>query len=164
MQLVYVTRKVKQKTMLRKAEEKDIARIAEIIVFTKRHTYRDIFKNDEVSFNVIQVLSEADSFKKPHALDNMYVYDDGIVKAMINAEITNDKITISDFYVDKFFQNEGIGTYVMNEFIKMGKKIYFWVLDRNTPAREFYEKLGFKLTGVKQEFENSGFYILQYSL
>ena len=46
--------------MLRKAEEKDIARIAEIIVFTKRHTYRDIFKNDHVSFNVIQVLSEAE--------------------------------------------------------------------------------------------------------
>ena len=147
--------------MLRKAEEKDIARIAEIIVFTKRHTYRDIFKNDHVSFNVIQVLSEAEGFKKPHALDNMYV--DGIVKAMINAEVTDDKITISDFYVDKFFQGEGIGTYVMNEFIKMDKPIYFWVLDKNMPAREFYEKLGFKLTGVKQEFENSGFYILQYA-
>ena len=88
--------------MLRKAEEKDIARIAEIIVFTKRHTYRNIFKNDHVSFNVIQVLSEAEGFKKPHALDNMYVYDDGIVKAMINAEVAEDKITISDFYVDKF--------------------------------------------------------------
>lgn len=149
--------------MLRKATEKDIARIAEIIVFTKRHTYRDIFKNDEVSFNVIQVLSEAEGFKKPHALDNMYVYDDGIVKAMINAEVGEDKITISDFYVDKFFQGEGIGTYVMNEFIKMGKPIYFWVLDKNEPARVFYEKLGFKLTGVKQEFEDSGFYILQYA-
>ena len=149
--------------MLRKATEKDIARIAEIIVFTKRHTYRDIFKNDEVSFNVIQVLSEAEEFRKPHALDNMYVYDDGIIKAMINAEVGEDKITISDFYVDKFFQGEGIGTYVMNEFIAMKKPIYFWVLDKNEPARIFYEKLGFKLTGVKQEFENSGFYILQYA-
>ena len=82
---------------------------------------------------------------------------------MINAEVAENKITISDFYVDKFFQGEGIGTYVMNEFIKMGKPIYFWVLDKNMPAREFYEKLGFKLTGVKQEFEDSGFYILQYA-
>ena len=89
--------------MLRKAEEKDIARIAEIIVFTKRHTYRDIFKNDHVSFNVIQVLSEAKGFKKPHALDNMYVYDDGIVKAMINAEVTDDKITISDNGIPYFY-------------------------------------------------------------
>lgn len=151
--------------MLRKAEKKDIARIAEIIIFTKRHTYRDIFKNDHVSFNVMQVLSEAETYSKPHALDNMFVYDDGIVKAMINAEITDEKITISDFYVDKFFQGEGIGTYVMKEFEKManGRKIYFWVLDKNTPAREFYEHLGFSLTGIKQEFENSGFYILQYS-
>ena len=110
--------------MLRKAEKKDIARIAEIIIFTKRHTYRDIFKNDHVSFNVMQVLSEAETYSKPHALDNMFVYDDGIVKAMINAEITDEKITISDFYVDKFFQGEGIGTYVMKEFEKMCKALH----------------------------------------
>ena len=154
-----------EKFMLRKAEKKDLSRIAEIIIFTKRHTYRDIFKNDHVSFNVMQVLSEAENYSKPHALDNMFVYDDGIVKAMINAEITDEKITISDFYVDKFFQGEGIGKYVMKEFEKIanGRKIYFWVLDQNIPARKFYEHLGFNLTGVKQEFENSGFYILQYA-
>lgn len=37
--------------LIRKAENKDISRIAEIIVFTKRVTYRPIFKNDFVSFN-----------------------------------------------------------------------------------------------------------------
>ena len=35
--------------LIRKAENKDISRIAEIIVFTKRVTYRPIFKNDFVS-------------------------------------------------------------------------------------------------------------------
>ena len=91
---------------LRKATIEDIPRIAEIIVFTKRHTYRDIFKNDEVSFNVIQVLSEAERYSQSGALDDMYVYDDGIVKAMINAHIEEDYIELSDFYVDKFFQKE----------------------------------------------------------
>lgn len=152
---------------LRKATIEDIPRIAEIIVFTKRHTYRDIFKNDEVSFNVIQVLSEAERYSQSGALDDMYVYDDGIVKAMINAHIEEYYIELSDFYVDKFFQKEGIGTYVMNEFMKQAnidaKEIKFWVLDKNVPARKFYENLGFRLTGVSQEFENSGFFILQYS-
>ena len=69
--------------MLRKAENKDIARIAEIIIFTKRVTYRPIFNNDNVSFNVMQVLSEAQEYSKPNGLDNMYVYDDGIVKAIV---------------------------------------------------------------------------------
>lgn len=152
---------------LRKATLDDIPRIAEIIVFTKRHTYRDIFKNDNVSFNVIQVLSEAERYSQHNALNDMYVYDDGIVKAMINAHIEDDYIELSDFYVDKFFQKEGIGTYVMNEFMKQAnedaKEIRFWVLDKNEPARKFYENLGFKLTSIKQEFEDSGFYILQYA-
>ena len=143
MQLVYVTRKVKQKTMLRKAEEKDIARIAEIIVFTKRHTYRDIFKNDEVSFNVIQVLSEADSFKKPHALDNMYVYDDGIVKGLIHIEGTE----IKELYVDHFFQSQGIGA----RLIEFAKETHYadhlWAIEKNTRAIAFYEAHGFQLTG-----------------
>ena len=37
--------------MIRKAEPKDISRIAEILVFTKRMKYRSIFHNDEYSFN-----------------------------------------------------------------------------------------------------------------
>ncbi len=154
--------------MLRKATEKDIARIAEIIVFTKRHTYRDIFKNDNVSFNVIQVLSEADSLRKPNALKNQYVYDDGIVKAIINADYQEDRIVLSDFYVDNFFQHEGIGTYIMKYFIeeskRLNKKLSFVVLDKNVRAIKFYEYVGFKYTGEKEEFENSGFYLLKYEI
>jgi len=96
----------------------------------------------------------------------MYVYDDGIVKAMINARLTDKYIELSDFYVDPYFQHEGIGTSIMSEFEKTAKNskknIRFWVLDKNEPAREFYEKIGYKLTGTKEEFEDSGFYILQY--
>lgn len=154
--------------MLRKATEKDIARIAEILVFTKRTTYRDIFKNDYVSFNVIQVLSEAENLRKPNALKHQYVYDDGVVKAIINAEVMENEIKLSDFYVDPFFQKEGIGTFTMKKFIddakKDGKKLWFWVLNKNVRAIEFYEKLGFKYSGIKEEFEDSGFYILRYEM
>jgi len=33
--------------MIRKAEEKDVSRIAEILVFDKRVHYRSIFHNDD---------------------------------------------------------------------------------------------------------------------
>ena len=121
--------------MLRQATEKDIARISEIIVFTKRTTYRDIFKNDEVSFNVIQVLSEAENLKKAHALDNIYVYDDGIVKGMIYAFFNDSEIELNEFYVDPFFQREGIGSYILNSLISKAKKlkkpVELWVLEEN---------------------------------
>lgn len=154
--------------MLRKATKKDIGRIAEIIVFTKRQTYRDIFKNDYVSFNVINVLNEAEGYSKEGALANQFVYEDSeIVKAIICAEAKDDEILLSDFYVDPFFQKEGIGTSIMQSFMndaaEAGKKLSFWVLNKNVNAIGFYENLGFTYTGIKEEFEDSGFYILKYS-
>lgn len=152
--------------MLRKAKKEDISRIAEIIVFTKRQTYRDIFKNDYVSFNVIQVLSEAEELNIEGSLDNMYVYDDGIVKAVITIQDSSNKIELSDFYVDMFFQNEGVGTKII-DLVKekaksTNKKVSLYVLDKNTQAIKFYEKSDFKFNGNKKEYENSGFYLLQY--
>ena len=79
-----------------------------------------------------------------------------------------NEIKLSDFYVDPFFQKEGIGTFTMKKFIddakKDGKKLWFWVLNKNVRAIEFYEKLGFKYSGIKEEFEDSGFYILRYEM
>ncbi len=40
---------------IRKAVVSDASRIAEILIFTKRMNYREIFKNDEVSFGEMQI-------------------------------------------------------------------------------------------------------------
>lgn len=68
--------------MIRKAEKKDISRIAEILVFDKRMNYRSIFKNDDYSFHVLQVLDVAKEYAQPEILDHIFVYDDGIVKGL----------------------------------------------------------------------------------
>lgn len=149
--------------MLRKAENKDIARIAEIIIFTKRVTYRPIFNNDNVSFNVMQVLSEAQEYSKPNGLDNMYVYDDGIVKAIVKYWLDNGEVEISDFYVDWFFQNQGLGTKILDEIFAKGYPVSLYVLDKNEKAIKFYEHYGFTYCNEKKEFENSGFFMLKYS-
>jgi putative acetyltransferase len=82
--------------VIRKAEPKDISRIAEILVFTKRMKYRSIFHNDEYSFNELQVVKVADEFNDPELLDKVWVYDDGIVKGMIHLEGKE----IAELYVD----------------------------------------------------------------
>ena len=150
--------------MLRKAETKDISRIAEILIFTKRVTYRPIFKNDHVSFNVMQVLNEIERLRKPHEMDNLYVWDDGIVKAMITLKIEPDKVWITDFYVDTFFQNEGVGSRILETIFEQnkGKEIHANPLDQNVRAVKYYEKKGFVYTGKKEEFLDSGFYMLDY--
>ena len=148
--------------MLRKAGNRDISRIAEILIFTKRTTYRPIFKNDKVSFNEMQVLKEKEKLSQPSALDNIYVYDDGIVKATVKIEDIGEKTKVSEFFVDPFFQGEGIGTKILNNVIEKSKEVFLYVLDKNERAIRFYVKMGFKYTGEKEEFLNSGFYILKY--
>lgn len=148
--------------MLRKADNRDISRIAEILIFTKRTTYRPIFKNDNVSFNEMQVLNEIEKLSQPSALDNIYVYDDGIVKATVKIEDIGEKTKVSEFFVDPFFQGEGIGTKILNNVIEKSKEVFLYVLDKNERAIRFYVKMGFKYTGEKEEFLNSGFYMLKY--
>ena len=43
--------------MIRQATERDLSRIAEILVFVKRMKFRPIFQDDDYSFNKLQVLT-----------------------------------------------------------------------------------------------------------
>ena len=132
--------------MIRKAEPKDLSRIAEILVFTKRMKYRAIFHNDEYSFNELQVVKVADEFKDPELLDKVWVYDDGIIKGMLHL----DGKEISELYVDYFFWKEGIGSKLV-EFAKEKFNAKFvWTLEKNEDAIRFYEEHGFKLNGKRQ--------------
>ena len=70
--------KIMNEKNIRKAELKDLSRIAEILVFAKRIKYRSIFNNDDYSFNELQVVKLVEEYGKPKILDNIWVYDDGI--------------------------------------------------------------------------------------
>ncbi len=89
---------------IRKANKGDLSRIAEILVFVKRMKYRSIFKNDFYSFGELQVITVAGECSD--LLDNIWVYDDGIVKGMIHIEDGE----IMKLYVDYFFWGQGVGS------------------------------------------------------
>ena len=142
--------------MIRKAEPKDLSRIAEILVFTKRIKYRSIFHNDEYSFNELQVVKLVEEYGNSKALDNIWVYDDGIVKGMIHLEGKE----IAELYVDYFFWKEGIGSKLV-EFAKEKFDAKFvWTLEKNEDAIRFYEAHGFKLNGKRQLEEGTPEYIV----
>lgn len=139
--------------MLRKATMQDVSRIAEIIVFGKRVAYRPIFNNDVVSFNELQVMYLVEEYKKnPTLVDNMLVYDDGIIKGVINRIFKDDAIEICEFYVEPFFKGNGIGKELIQQVIleaRTSKKnrIFLWVIEDNLSARKFYENNGFIASG-----------------
>ncbi len=150
--LIYMERK-----FIRRAEKRDISRIAEILVFVKRIKFRPIFQDDAYSFGELQVLSVAEQYGKPDILEKIYVYDDGIVKGLIHIE----KNEIVELYIDYFFQSRGIGSSLI-EYAKEKYSVDFlWALEKNVAAIRFYEAHGFQLTDTKKFEEGTTEYLVR---
>ena len=147
----------RDETMIRKAMIDDLSRIAEILVFVKRIKYRPIFQDDDYSFGELQVLRVAEKYKNPDILNNMWVYDDGIVKGLIHIEGNE----IVELYVDYFFHKQGVGSALI-EYAKENHPItYLWVIEKNKEAIQFYERHGFHITNDKKYEEGTTEYIVK---
>lgn len=141
---------------IRKAETRDLSRIAEILVFVKRINYRPIFQNDAYSFGELQVMSVMLEYASPKLLESIWVYDDGIVKGMIHIE--GDEIR--ELYVDHFFQNQGVGAQLI-EFAKEQFSVqYLWALEKNAGAIRFYGRHGFIPTDTRMPEEGTPEYLV----
>lgn len=133
--------------MIRCAELRDASRIAEISVFSKRKNYRQIFHDDKVSFGEIQVYPLARSYiESPESLSEIWVYDDAFVKGFIRL----DGRLIAELYVDPFFENQGIGSSLINFATKNKGCDRVWCLEKNTNAIRFYYRHGFSFSGEKR--------------
>ena len=140
--------------MIRKAEKKDLSRIAEIQIFNYRLFFYPIFKSDEYYFDELQVPALMKDYETE--LDSLYVYDDGVVKGFIKVEGTY----IARLFVEPVLQNGAIGTrlleYAVNEF----HADHLWALEKNAKAIRFYERNGFALTGEKKLEEGTTEYLV----
>lgn len=142
---------------IRRATTNDASRLAEILIFAKRVAYRDIFKNDLVSFGKMQVYPLAKEYiDSQEKLKDVYVYDDEFVKGMLR--IAGNEI--SELYIDPFFQGQKIGS-ALFDFAKGKGCNNLWVLEKNIPAISFYTKHGFTLTNERKLFPSTSEYIVK---
>jgi len=159
--------------MIRQAEYKDISRIAEILIFTKRASYRPIFHNDKISFGEMQVLTLAEKYQAdPGRLAHMWVYEEEFVKGLITLQKTDlqtdiPMLQIEELYVDVFFHNEKIGSRLLSFAENMAREqnlagMFLWVLEKNEHAREFYRRHGFVPCKDRQLEEGTPEYIIKY--
>ncbi len=143
---------------IRKAKTNDLSRIAEIYIFNNRMNYFPIFKDEKFSFDELQVVSLIDSyFKKDEILNNIYVFDSGIIKGFIQMNTTE----ICKLYVDTFFQSQGIGDKLITYAIKELHADHLWALEKNIRAISFYQKHGFHLTNEKIFEEGTTEYLVK---
>lgn len=143
---------------IRKANQKDLSRIAEIYVFNNRMNFWPIFKEDGFSFGELQVVTMIDNyFGKDEILKTISVYDDGLIKGFIQTNGTE----LCKIYVDTFFQSSGIGKELIEYAICKYRTNNLWALEKNEKAISFYKKHGFNLTGEKKYEEDTIEYLVQ---
>ena len=143
---------------IRQANEQDVSRIAEILVFNNRVNFYPIFRDDEYSFGELQVVTVADQYRKDKAaLENTYLYDDGVVRGLIRVEHGE----IKKLFVDTFFQRRGIGGKLIKFAIKEKQADRLWALEKNIGAIRLYERYGFRLTGEKTFEDGTTEYLVE---
>ena len=142
---------------IRRAEARDISRIAEILVFVKRLNFLHIFNDYDYSFGELQVLRVAEELSAAGGLDGIWVYDDGIVKGLIRI----DGEEIKTLYVDHFFQSMGIGAKLLDFACRNFPIRFLWAIEKNTRAIAFYERHGFHKTGIREFEEGTTEYLIR---
>ena len=140
---------------IRKATIDDLARIAEIVIFNYRLNFYPIFKNDDFYFNELQVPTIMKQYES--SIDNMWVYDDGAVKGII--QIENQEI--KRLFVEPVLQGKCIGSMLLKYAIDYHNANSLWALEKNTHAIRFYERHGFIVTADKKLEEDTTEYLVR---
>ena len=145
---------MEKETYIRKANSKDLPRIAEIQVFNYRLYFYPIFKMDEYFFHELSV----PALMKEYAagLDSLYVYDDGAVKGFIRIEGTY----IARLFVEPVLQNALIGSRLLEYAVREHNADHLWALEKNVKAIRFYERHGFIVTGEKKPEDGTSEYLV----
>ena len=106
----------------------------------------------------MQVVSLIDNyFKKDEIINNIYVFDNGIIKGFMQMNGTE----IDKLFVDTSFQSEGIGSELIEYAIKELHADNLWALEKNIRAISFYQRHGFHLTGQKKFEEDTTEYLVK---
>lgn len=143
---------------IRQAQEKDVSRIAEILVYNNRVNFFPIFKDEDYSFGKLQVMSVANEYlRDKEKLQNTFIFDDGVIRGFIQLSGRE----IQKLYVDTFFQNMGIGAALISFAVKEKQSNFLWALEKNTGALRFYEKHGFRRTEERTLEEGTREYLVK---
>lgn len=142
---------------IRPAREADLGRIAEIEVFNYRSNFYPIFRDDDYYFSEITTVNRMDAFR--NCLDELWVYDDGVVKAFMQVSGTQ----LKKLFVEPALQRQGIGASLLAHAVSLGAD-HLWALEKNVRAIAFYQQHGFRPTSMRMLEEDTTEFLIELSL
>lgn len=140
---------------IRKAETRDLARIAEIEIFNYRLNFYPIFQDDQFYFGELQVPNLMERYK--NALDSFFVYDDGVVKGFV--QVCGSEVR--KLFVEPVLQSHGIGAKLIEHAVTELNADTLWALEKNVRAIAFYERHGFRRTSERKLEEDTDEYLVR---
>ena len=140
---------------VRQATIADLSRIAEIVIFNYRLNFYPIFQNDDYYFNELQVSKVVKQYED--VVGNMWVYDDGAIKGVIQIENSE----IKKLFVEPALQGKSIGSSLLKYAIVEHKANTLWALEKNVRAIRFYMRHGFNVTTDKKLEEDTTEYLVR---
>ena len=140
---------------IRQATNADLPRIAEIVIFNYRLNFYPIFQDDDYYFGELQVPNVMKQYEG--IVGNMWVYDDGVVKGVV--QIENGEI--KKLFVEPALQGKSIGSVLLKYAVEEHKATTLWALEKNVRAIRFYERHGFKVTTDKKLEEDTTEYLVR---
>ena len=143
---------------IRRADESDLLRVAEIEVFNYRLNFYPIFKNDEFYFSELNVLDKIKEYN--NKTDSIFVYDDGTVKGFIMIDGTK----IEKLFVEPVLHGNSIGRKLLEFAVNEQKANCLWALEKNERAIAFYKRFGFHLTDEKIPEEDTDEFLVKMKL
>lgn len=153
--------------MIREAEVKDAARIAEIDVASSRYAYKNIV-SDDCLFKDLSVENRIPVITRwiAEKMFGVYVYEDpetGVIKGMMGIGMCGDEDKADAFelhflYIDPGYVRAGIGSEMLRFFEDAGREqgcteYVIWVLEENEMGRKFYEKNSYRFEGKEKIFK-----------
>lgn len=143
---------------IRRSAEKDIVRLAEIEIFNYRLNFYPVFQDDNFYFGELQVQPVVDRYKADlHSLENIYVYDDGVVKGFVKMQGTE----LQKLFVEPVLQGQGIGAKLLEFAVQNKGVVFLWALEKNKRAVAFYERYGFHVTSDKKLEDDTTEYLVR---